>query len=202
MNTTKKEISLGLLLAAPIIAFPFGSAYAPFYALIILTAFFIKKTPSALNEHKALQYATLALALPILITAFYLLFQGSAAVPDSLKKFALFAASGLLAFSVAALTQSARTRAVAAAAISITIAFWIFDGLIQFILGKDLFGIAPPSNQRISAFFDTPTRYGYFIGFFTALPVFWLLSKDKVGLAVLCLVAAESFRFLGAAALA
>lgn len=188
MNTTKKEISLGLLLAAPIIAFPFGSAYAPFYALIILTAFFIKKTPSPLNDHKALQYATLALALPILITALYLLFQGSAAVPDSLKKFALFAASGLLAFSVAALTQSARTRAVTAAAISLTIAFWILDGLIQFTLGKDLFGITPPSNQRISAFFETPTRYGYFIGFFTALPVFWLLSKNKVSLAVLCLV--------------
>lgn len=188
MNTTKKETFLGLLLAAPVIAFPFGSAYSAFYVLIILAAFILKKTPSVLNDQKALQYATLALALPILITALHLLLQGSAAASDSLKKFALLSVSGLLAFSVAALTQSARTRAVAAAAISITIAFWIFDGLIQFFLGKDLFGITPPSNQRISAFFETPTRYGYFIGFFTALPVFWLLSNKKVGLAALCLV--------------
>lgn len=187
MNTTNKDTSLGLLLAAPIIAFPFGSAYAAFYVLIILSAVFLKITPSFLNDHKELQYSTLALALPILITALYLLFQGSAAVSDSLKKFALFSVSGLLAFSAAALTQSARTRAVAAAATSITIAFWIFDGLIQLTLGKDLFGIAPTTSQRISAFFETPTRYGYFIGFFTALPVFWLLSKKKIALAVVCL---------------
>lgn len=182
MQTTERDTFLGVLLAAPIVAFPFARTYLVFYLAIILSALITKRTMPTIRAERDLALGILLLAGPLLITIMALGVSTGSIERVSIEKLGLILIAGLLGFSTAGLSTSPRTRAVAAAIIGLTILFWIFDGLVQLLFGKDLFGI--PANtrsggERIGAFFDNPYRYGYFIAFLAVLPAFWLISQRK-----------------------
>jgi O-antigen ligase len=71
---------------------------------------------------------------------------------------------------------------VAGRFISLSVLFWLFDGLIQFIFGRDLFGIPMADRgaepDRITIFFVNQS-FGYYIAFFSIFPIIWFLRPGK-----------------------
>jgi len=182
MQTTTRDTLFGALLAAPIVAFPFARSYLIFYVAIILTALIARRTLPAMRAERDLTLGVALLAGPVLITVIALGVSTGNIERVWLEKLGLILIAGLLGFSIVGLSTAPRSRDIAAAIIGLTILFWIFDGLVQLLFGKDLFGIAANTQsggERIGAFFDNPYRYGYFIAFLAALPAFWLLSQSR-----------------------
>ena len=182
MQTTTRDTLFGALLAAPIVAFPFARSYLLFYVTIILTALIARRTMPAIRTERDLTLGVLLLAGPVLITVIALGISTGSIERVWLEKLGLIFVAGLLGASIAGLSTSPRTRNVASLIIGMTILFWVFDGLVQLIFGKDLFGIGANTRsggERIGAFFENPYRYGYFIAFLAALPAFWLLSQQR-----------------------
>ncbi len=182
MQTTTRDSLIGLLLAAPIVAFPFSRSYLVFYVLIIIAALFTRRALPALRTERELSLGVLLLAGPVLITVSALGLSTGSIERVWLEKLGLILVAGLLGLCVAGLSASHRTQKVAAAVVGSTVLFWIFDGFVQLVFGRDLFGIVPNTRnggERIGAFFDNPYRYGYFIAFLAALPAFWLLSQRR-----------------------
>jgi len=182
MQTTTRDSLFGALLAAPIVAFPFARSYLIFYVAIIITAMIARRIVPALRAERDLALGVALLAGPVLITVIALALSTGNIERVWLEKLGLILIAGLLGFSIVGLSTAPRSRDIAAAIIGLTILFWIFDGLVQLLFGKDLFGIAANTQsggERIGAFFDNPYRYGYFIAFLAALPAFWLLSQSR-----------------------
>ena len=182
MQTTTRDTLFGALLAAPIVAFPFARSYLLFYVTIILTALIARRTMPAIRTERDLTLGVLLLAGPVLITVIALGISTGSIERVWLEKLGLIFVAGLLGASIAGLSTSPRTRNVASLIIGMTSLFWVFDGLVQLIFGKDLFGIGANTRsggERIGAFFENPYRYGYFIAFLAALPAFWLLSQQR-----------------------
>lgn len=180
MQTTTRDTLFGALLAAPIVAFPFARSYLIFYVAIIITALIARRTVPAIRTERDLTIGVLLLAGPVLITVAALGLSTGNIERVWLEKLGLILIAGLLGFSIAGLSTSRQSREVAATIIGLTILFWIIDGLVQLLFGKDLFGIAANTDggaERIGAFFDNPYRYGYFLAFLVALPAFWLLPR-------------------------
>lgn len=192
MQTYTRETLFGVLVAAPIIAFPFARSYLIFHLAIIVAALLAQRTMQAIRTERSLSLGVLALAGPVAVTIVTLGLTTGQIERVWLEKLALILVAGLLGFSVVGLSESSRSRQVASAIIGLTIVFWVFDGLVQLVLGRDLFGIAPHTQsggERIGAFFSNPYRYGYFLAFLAALPVFWMLSQHR-GLLLSALVLA------------
>jgi O-antigen ligase len=182
MKTTNRDTLFGALLASPLVVFPFARSYLIFYAAIILTALVAGRTIPAIRTERDLKLGTLLFAGPVLITILALGVKTGNIERVWLEKLSLILVAGWLSFSIAGLSTSPRTRSVASTIVGITILFWVLDGLVQLLFGKDLFGIGPnirSGGERIGAFFDNPYRYAYFIPFLAALPAFWLLSQQR-----------------------
>ena len=180
MATGRRDLLAGLLVASPLLALPFSRSYALFSLALIFVGLLSREVRAQWRRQTGVLWAAGAIGLPVLLTLLVLGLQQGAISTLGVEKLAVVAAATLLALALAGLLERPGVRRVAAVAIALTVAFWVADGLLQLLVGFDLFGI-PASDElgpdRVRAFFTKATRYGYFVGFLLMPPAFWLLSR-------------------------
>jgi O-antigen ligase len=200
LEPAQREVLKGLLVASPLVAFPFSRSYVLFCLLAILAGLALRESRSILLRSRGPLLAGAAIGLPILLTILILGIEHGGFAKLWVEKLALVGVAVLLALALHALLDDARARRVAALVMALTVTLWLFDGLVQLFVGVDLFGIPLADEvdgpERIRAFFTKSTRYSYFVGFLAVPAALWLRARPGPGwLAHLLVIAGAAIVF-------
>lgn len=182
----------GLVLAGPVVLFPFSRSYYIFYVLILIVGMSQVGLPVLWREYRGLRYATLAVILPLLLTIVaWALFFGGAKILW-LEKLGVAVLAGLLGLATAGVAQDARIKSMAQGVVGVAILTWLLDGLLQLLIGADISGrnLGAADTPRFTAYFFDKTKLGYYVGMMALLPAFWLLAQRRVLLACATLLVA------------
>jgi O-antigen ligase len=161
----------GLLIAAPVFAFPFSKIYTAFFIIILISACIHWRSLIQSKSQKPLLLGIVAIAVPICITGFALPLLGVGWSSLWLKKLSTVLLAGI--FGLATMTlikEQPDSVGITKKAVSATVLFWIFDGIIQLIFGQDLFG-APLNNGRVGIFATDPLDFAYYFPLFAVFPI-------------------------------
>ncbi len=185
LESGRRELLTGLLAASPLVAFPFSRSYVLFCLLIIIAGLALRATRVQLPRCRGVLLAGAAVGLPVLLTLLVLGIEYGGIEKLWLEKLSLIAVATLLAAALAALLDDPRVRRIAALTVTLTVSLWVLDGLVQLLVGHDLFGIPLADEvdgpERIRAFFSKSTRYSYFVGFLAVPAAFWLHARGRHG---------------------
>lgn len=175
----------GLLVALPVLLFPFSRLYtAGLILLVLVTAWDCWRQPPRCwpppPPFRPLLWGLLAIGGPVLLTCLAKPLLGAGFELLWLRKLSTILVAALFALATAQqLSHSPQVRRVALALIAGTVSFWLVDGLVQFGFGRDLFGIPladrGPEPPRVGIFFANPLTFGYYIPFFSVFPAIWCL---------------------------
>jgi len=182
MTNEWRESARGVLVALPVILFPFSRLYTAGFIIILLVAVFDCGWPIQLSwplqtPTSRILWGVLAIAGPVFLTCLVLPLSGMGFELLWLRNLLTILTAGLFALATSRVLNTAPlVRQVAVALIAATVIFWLLDGLVQFSFGKDLFGVPPQENGRLGIFFSNPRTFGYFIPFFSVFPAFWCLQ--------------------------
>lgn len=171
-----------LLLAGPILLFPFARSYNLFlFALLVLGL--AEAGPRGLwRESPPLRLAAAALGLPILLTTLAWGLQGSFH-PEGLSKALLVGIAATMAMATARQFGEERVAELAALLITIAIVSWSVDGVLQLLTGHSIACRGPDSacvtDDRLSLYWARKTKVGYYIGMFSLMPAAWLLARGR-----------------------
>lgn len=190
-----RETATGILVAAPVVTFPFSRLYTLFFVLILLVAVFRRSGFAPLRCDRPLLWASLAIAGPPLITILALPLMGQDFETLWIRKLLTLVVGCLFSLATAHLLRSSpRVVQVAGALISFTVMFWLLDGIVQLTFGRDLFGVPlnhrPGEPPRVGIFFANPLTFGYYIPYFSAFPAIWCLHRPRGRLASLAVLIA------------
>lgn len=185
-----------IVLAGPIVFFPFSRSYYIFYVGILAFALVQIRLPALWKSWPDLRSAFYAFALPILLTTLYwLLFKGGAH-GKWMGTFALLGLATVLGLSTAGLCQDERIKKAAQGLIGIAVISWLVDGCFQLLMGANIncrFSDAECANPNtVSLYFSGQTKLSYYIGMMALLPLYWLLEKNRKLPAFLLLMAATA----------
>lgn len=170
----------GLMVAAPIIAFPFSRTHTAFFIIILVSACVNWRILIPDKSQKPLLLGITAIAVPVLITGLALLLLGIGWPSLLFKKLSTVLLAGIFGLATMCLIkeQPGSVR-ITKSAISLTVLFWIFDGIIQLIFGQDLFGV-PLNNGRVGIFASHPLDFAYYFPLFAIFPIIHLYGlTDK-----------------------
>lgn len=193
-----RESARGVLVALPVILFPFSRIYTAGFIILLFVAVFDCGWPiqwswqfEAEAPARRLLWGVLAIAGPVFITCLVLPLSGMGFELLWLRNLLTILTAGLFGLATCRVLNTApRVRQVAVALIAATIIFWLLDGLVQFGFGKDLFGVPSQENGRLGIFFSNSKTFGYFIPFFSVFPAFWCFQwKRGPLLSVLVIIA-------------
>jgi O-antigen ligase len=143
---------------------------------------------------KVLMYCFLLIWLPMLLSLI-----GTDYPSVVLRTAGLYPLYGLMAVGVVLLLQQYVVLKQIMIVLSWVIGFWAFDGIVQVLLGFDLFNIPLEHGNVVfghaSSIFNHPNKYGFYIGMLASIPLFtlYLLNAKRtthifVGLLVLIAV--------------
>jgi len=74
--------------------------------------------------------------------------------------------------------------------IAILVSFWVVDGLIQFIFGRDLLGIPTYEARRVVGIFGDNTHFGVYLATLTPLLALTLLTRSRLLTATIIILTA------------
>ena len=172
----------GLLVAAPVFAFPFSKIYTAFFIIILILACTHWRSLLQAKSQKPLLLGIAAIAVPIFITGLALPLLGIGWSSLWLKKLSTVLLAGIFGLATMTLIKEHPDSAyITKKAISATVLFWIFDGIIQLIFGQDLFGV-PLFFGRVGIFATDPLDFAYYFPLFAVFPIihfYGLSSKTK-----------------------
>ena len=180
-----RDFLRGILVGMPVFVFPFSRTFTAFFVFILIASL-LEWRPffRGLLRSAPVNLAVLAIGIPVILSTVALPLLGSSFETLWLNKVGIVFLAGLFAFStIFHLSRSDLTVQVAGRFISLSVLFWLFDGLIQLGFGLDLFGIPMASRgvepDRIGIFFANPLTFGYYIPFFSIFPILWFLKPGK-----------------------
>jgi O-antigen ligase len=161
----------GLLVAAPIIVFPFSRTHTVFFITILIYACVYWRNLILPRSHRPLLLGIAAITVPILITGLALPLLGNAWSFLSLKKLGTVLLAGVFGLATMILIkEQPGSMRITKSTISLTVLFWIADGVIQLIFGQDLFGV-PLNYGRVSIFATNPLDFAYYFPLFAVFPI-------------------------------
>jgi len=177
--TELRDWFTGLMVAAPIIAFPFARIHTVFFIIILVRACAHWSNIIQPKSQKPLLLGIAAIAVPILITGLALPLLGIAWSSLLLKKLSTVLLAGVFGLATMSLIkEQPGSVKITRSAISLTVLFWMFDGIIQLIFGKDLFGM-PLNNGRVSIFASSPLDFAYYFPLFAVFPIIHLYGLPE-----------------------
>lgn len=190
-----------LVLAGPVLFYPFSRSYYAFYVFILAWAL-VQEGARGLWRQAALpRVALLALVLPVLMTTLAWLPRGGDP-GEWLGKAGVMLLGALLGLATVALSRDDRVARYAGIALTVAVGSWIADGLLQLLTGHSLDCrgdlSACVTDDRISLYFATKSKMGYVMGLLLFLPVAWLVSQRRVAAALGLLFAGGLVAFAGA----
>ena len=178
-STELRDWFTGLMVAAPIIAFPFSRTHTDFFVIILVSACVHWRNLIPNHSQKPLLLGIAATAVPILITGLALPLLGIGWPSLLFKKLSTVLLAGVFGLATMCLIkeQPGSVR-ITKSAISLTVLFWIFDGIIQLIFGQDLFGV-PLNNGRVGIFAPHPLDFAYYFPLFAVFPIIHLYGLPE-----------------------
>ena len=175
-----KTFLFGFIIASPIIAFPFSRLFSICFIILLISAYFCSRVLSDLKSQKNMIYALVAISGPIIVTCLVLPIYGTSLETLWVKKLAEALLGGFIGFSTTSLLRShPRSTAIAQNIITTVVIFWMIDGLVQLLLGSDLFGV-PLNNGRVGIFALKPYDFAYHFPLFAIFPIFSLYHIPKI----------------------
>lgn len=178
-STELRDWFIGLMVAAPIIAFPFARAHTAFFIIILVSACIHWHNLIPNQNQKPLLLGITAIAVPILITGLALPLLGIGWPSLLFKKLSTVFLAGIFGLATMSLIkQYPGSVRITKSAISLAVLFWIFDGIIQLIFGQDLFGV-PLNNGRVGIFASNPLDFAYYFPLFAVFPIIHLYGEPE-----------------------
>lgn len=181
-----------LVLAGPVLFFPFSRSYYAFYVFILAWALWQQGLPRLWRQAPGPRLGLLAFGAPVLVTvAGWLLFRDGGMPGEWLGKAAVIALGALLGLATVALSREPRMEQLAGLVLTLAVTSWAVDGMVQLFTGHsldcrgDLSACA--TDGRFSLYFAAKSKLGYVLGLLPFLPVCWLISQRRhaAGLALL-----------------
>lgn len=173
-STELRDWSIDLMVAAPIIAFPFARTHTAFFIIIFVAACIHWHNLIPNQSQKPLLLGIAAIAGPIFITGLALPLLGISWPSLLFKKLSTLFLGGIFGLATMSLIkQYPGSVRITKSAISATVLFWIFDGIIQMVFGQDLFGV-PLNNGRVGIFASNPLDFAYYFPLFAVFPIIHL----------------------------
>lgn len=168
---------VGVMLAGPMLLFPFARSYYLFYVLTLGFAFYWLGWRRVLQHSRDLRLALAAVVLPMVVTILAWGIGHGQVEPVWFEKIAVAILAGLLAMATAAVGRTHPGAArLAQGLIALAVLSWLVDALIQLAFGYDLFGI--PASDRLRSYFTHHTKFGFFIGMLVLLPMLWAARRS------------------------
>ena len=178
-STELRDWFTGLMVAAPIISFPFSRTHTAFFIIILVSACVSWRNLIPDKSQAPLLLGIAAIAAPILITGLALPLLGTGWPSLLFKKLSTVLLAGIFGLATMSLikTRPGSIR-ITKSAISLTVLFWILDGVIQLIFGQDLFG-TPLNFGRVGIFATNPLDFAYFFPLFSVFPIIHLYGLPR-----------------------
>jgi O-antigen ligase len=171
----------GVVLAGPVMFFPFARAYYIFYVLILGIGLARVGLRNLWREETGLRLAMLLFIVPILLTSLVLTVTTGHVEKVWLEKAAVFILAGLMGLAAAGMTRDRDAGRVAQVLIVAAVLSWLADGSLQLFTGSSIGGrgLDSPDGQRLTAYFTHPMKFGFFVGMMALLPAFFLAPKRR-----------------------
>lgn len=189
-----KKIWCALVLAGPLVLFPFSRAYYIFYVGILAIGLMGPGLRALWRDARSLQYAFYAIALPMLLSIAVLLVTQHGWRPVWAEKVGVVALACLLGLATRSLARDDKVTSAACLIMAVVIGTWVLDGLLQVAQGHSIDCRTHESpcamEQRLSLYFAGQTKLGYYLGMLVFLPVAWLISQRRVKTALALLAGA------------
>lgn len=191
-----------LVLAGPVILFPFARSYYLFYVLILAWGLAAAGPRGLWAGSRDLRLGFYAFGLPILMPLLgWILYQAGTPL-DWLGKIGTVLLACLLGLATKVLSDDESARGLAGLLLTVAIASWGLDGLLQLLSGHslDCRGAlsACMTDDRISLYFGHRAKLGYYIGMMSLLPAAWLLERRRFLLAAAVLALGGGVAFAAA----
>ncbi|HEX4870649.1 MAG TPA: O-antigen ligase family protein [Moraxellaceae bacterium] len=181
-----------LMLAGPLILFPFARSYYLFYVAILVWGLVTLRPRGLWAQSRELRLAFYAFGLPILMPLLGWALTQSGAPLDWGNKLLTVLLACLLGLATKALSDDESVCDTAGLLITVAIASWGVEGVLQLVSGHslDCRGALSPcmTDGRISLYYGHRAKLGYYIGMLTFLPAAWLVSRRRTGAALAVLL--------------
>lgn len=197
---SRNTLLKGLVLGGPFLLFPFSRSFYVFFVAILVWGA-LEARAALWRQHPAPRLAFMALALPVAWTILgWTLFQGGPD-PDWFGKLGVMVLGGVLAMATITLSRDEAAARVAFAVAGLAVLTWIGDGLLQMATGHSIDCRGPLSacytDGRLSLYFGTRAKLGYYMGLMVFIPVAWLLARGRPLLAALALAGGGALAMAG-----
>lgn len=168
--------AMALMVAGPVLTFPFSRAYYVFYVLILATALLRCGLPALWRQAPVLRMAVYGLLLPMLLSILALTLVYGHGEKDWWSRLGIMTLAALLGLATMAQARQAQAQGPWLAWLLVAaVGSWVLDGLWQLATGYSLSGQA--MIGRLTAYFSHPYKFGFFISFLSFLPVFYLYQR-------------------------
>lgn len=171
----------GVVLAGPVLFFPFARAYYIFYVLILVIGLGRHGVRTLWREEQGLRLAMLLFIVPIVLTSLVLAATTGQVEKVWLEKTAVFGLAGLMGLGAAGLARDSGASRVAQVLVVVAVISWLLDGSLQLFTGSNIAGrgLETPDGPRLTAYFTHPMKFGFFIGMLALLPAFFLAQRRR-----------------------
>lgn len=197
---SRNALLKGLVLGGPFLLFPFSRSFYVFFVAILVWAA-VEARAAFWRQDTAPRLAFMALALPVAWTILgWSLFKGGPD-PDWFGKLGVMLLGGALAMATITLSRDEEAARIAFAVAGIAVLTWIADGLLQMGTGHSLDCRGPQSacytDGRLSLYFGSRAKLGYYMGLMVFVPVAWLVARRRPLLAALALAGGGALAMAG-----
>lgn len=191
-----------LVLAGPVLFYPFSRSYYAFYVFILVWALFQDGPRTLWRRALAPRLALLALGLPIVITTLGWLPRGGGEPGEWLGKAGVMVLGALLGLATVSIARDEGVRRLAGVVLTVAVGSWVADGLLQLLTGHSLDCrgelSACVTDDRLSLYFGAKSKMAYVMGLLLFLPVAWLVSQRRLAAALGLLLAGGLVGLAGA----
>lgn len=170
-----RQWGMGLMVAGPVVFFPFSRSYYLFYVLILAVGLARAGLPTLWREWQGVRLAMLATVVPMGVTIVALGLTTGQVEKMWLEKLAIALVAAAMGLAAAGLARERATAGLAGGLVVAAILSWVLDGLWQLGMGASLSG--QPMVGRLTAYFSNPFKFGFFVSFMALLPAFYLLQR-------------------------
>lgn len=180
----------GLVLGGPFLLFPFSRSFYVFFVAILVWAA-VEARAALWRQHPAPRLGFMALALPVAWTILGWSLFREGADPDWFGKIGVMLLGSALAAATITLSRDEEVVRIAFAVAALAVLTWIGDGLLQMATGHSIDCRGPQApcftDGRLSLYFGSRAKLGYYMGLMVFLPVAWLMLRGRPVLAALAL---------------
>lgn len=170
-----RQWGMGLVVAGPVVFFPFSRGYYLFYVLTLGLGLARIGLPALWREWQGVRLAMLATIVPMVVTIAGLGLTTGHVEMDWLEKVLIALVAGVMGLAAAGLARDRQYAGLASWLIVAAILSWMLDGLQQLATGYSISG--QPMVGRLTAYFTHPFKFGFFVSFMVLLPAFFLLRR-------------------------